>query len=664
MKPLHVLIIEDLEDDALLIVRELKKGGFDSQYKRVDSREDMLSAIKNRELELILCDYQMPHFNALEALEIYKDNGIDIPFIIISGAVGEEIAVEVMKSGAHDYVMKNKLLRLVPAVKRELAEAIVRKERRRADAELLKLYEELETRVEERTFLFKETNAKLKEEIAQRIVAQEELRKTQSIMDTIFDSIPDCIFLKDASTLEYKFANKVSEHFFGIDHRKVIGKTDYDIFVEQVAQKMRNLDMEVLEKQRSVVLHDEILALPGMNVKLCNIKIIPIPDIEGKPAYILGIIEDVTHSKSTEKELQKSEIRISKIFHSSPIPILIYKMPESKIVDANRKFFDHFGYDHTEVFSPDFKDLLIWCDKYERDSIFEQTLHYGNLQNREVKLRAKDGRELTFLFSSELMKFDDEFLLIFMGIDITERKAADFELVKALDKQTELNRLKSLFVSMISHEFRTPLTTIMLSADLLKRYSDKWDDDEKNKHFSRIQNTILKMTQLMENVLIISRIESGGFIPNPENLDVVAFCQSLAETIEFNANVKERIIIAPNGECGLLKLDENLVGLIVTNLVTNAIKYSPEDTPINMFIDCSDKGVIIKVQDFGIGIPPNDMKHLFQSFYRASNVESVTGYGLGLSIVKKCVDAHNGEITVDSKVGSGTTFTVKLPSGQ
>lgn len=660
MKTLYVLIIEDLEDDALLILRELKKGGFDPVYRLVENREDMIDAMKDDRLELILCDYQLPQFNAKEALCIYKECGKDIPFIVISGAVGEEIAVELMKSGAHDYVMKHNLIRLVPAIKRELGDAIVRRERRRADSEIIRLNEELEIRVEERTFLFKETNQKLKDEIAMRRSAQDELCRTEHLMDTIFNNIPDFVFLKDAVSLEYKFTNKSCKTFIGKEADSIIGKSDFDIFPESTAKILINLDKTAFETGETVEALNQIIEFNNSPSKLCNIKKIPVIDND-KTVYILGIIEDVTQRISTEQELRKSEIRFAKIFHSSPIPIFIYKMPEMSIIDANAKFFELMGYEPSEVFDKEISDEAIWVDKADRDSIIEQTMYYGNLQSREVRLRNKKDNILTVLFSAEHIKFDTVSLLIFMGLDISERKAADAELVNALEKQTELNRLKSQFVSMISHEFRSPLTTIMLSTDLLKRFGDRWTLEERNKHFGRIQDTILKMTQLMENVLLISKIESGGFLINPESIDLFSYCQSIAETIEFNSNSKNRIYVNSIGACEQAIVDESLIGLMITNLLTNAIKYSPEGSPVNLTIDCSDNNIQIKIQDYGIGIPAKDLQHLFQSFYRASNSESVSGYGLGLSIVKKCVNAHNGEISVESALGEGTTFTVNIP---
>lgn len=214
---------------------------------------------------------------------------------------------------------------------------------------------------------------------------------------------------------------------------------------------------------------------------------------------------------------------------------------------------------------------------------------------------------------------------------------------------------------MISHELRTPLTTIMLSADLLKRFGDKWSEEERLKHFQRIQDTVLKMTQLMENVLTVGRLEAGKFDFHPESLDIPSFCNTIVENIEFNNAGKYKIIYVIHGEEKGVRADENLLWLILSNLLSNAIKYSPLHSEVNFDVQFSENEIEFIIADHGIGIPQKDLENLFQLFYRATNVGVTSGYGLGLNIVKRCVQAHGGTIKVDSKENEGTIFTVKIP---
>ncbi len=172
--PLRVLIVEDSHDDTALLLHELRRGGFEPVFERVDTASDMLSYLQKQEWDIVIADYVMPRFSGLAALAILKESGLDLPFIIVSGRIGEDVAVEAMKAGAHDYIVKGSLARLVPAIERELGEAVVRRERRRAEEALRKSYEELEMRVQERTVELARANRELHAEVVERRRAQEE----------------------------------------------------------------------------------------------------------------------------------------------------------------------------------------------------------------------------------------------------------------------------------------------------------------------------------------------------------------------------------------------------------------------------------------------------------------------------------------------------------
>ena len=180
---LAVLIVEDCEDDALLIVRELKRGGYEVVFERVDTAAAMQTALSQRNWDIIIADYAMPHFSGLAALKLLKECRQDLPFIIVSGAIGEDVAVEAMRLGAHDYLIKGKLARLVPAVERELRDAEERHQRRRAQEELRAAHAELEKRVAERTAELAQANEKLREEIAERQRIAEELKVANQAKD-------------------------------------------------------------------------------------------------------------------------------------------------------------------------------------------------------------------------------------------------------------------------------------------------------------------------------------------------------------------------------------------------------------------------------------------------------------------------------------------------
>lgn len=239
------------------------------------------------------------------------------------------------------------------------------------------------------------------------------------------------------------------------------------------------------------------------------------------------------------------------------------------------------------------------------------------------------------------------------------------ELQMALTQEKELHQLKSRFVSMVSHEFRTPLTRIRLSADLLSKFGTRQSEETKQRYLQQIRTGVDQMNQLMTDVLLLSRIEAGKLDIQPESINLTQFCQNLIDDMQFLASDRHQLQFQAQSTTALLPdlacLDETLISHILANLVSNAIKYSPEGGPVQVTLTYSPRQVQLCVQDQGIGIPAKDQPHLFESFCRASNVGLIEGTGLGLNIVKQCIDRHGGQIQVESQEGIGTSFTVTLP---
>ncbi|PIG91115.1 PAS domain-containing sensor histidine kinase [Gloeocapsopsis sp. IPPAS B-1203] len=244
--------------------------------------------------------------------------------------------------------------------------------------------------------------------------------------------------------------------------------------------------------------------------------------------------------------------------------------------------------------------------------------------------------------------------------DITERKQAQ-ETRQELAQEKELSELKSRFIAHTSHEFRTPLTAIKMSATMLEKFDRKASVEQKNRYFDQIQTGVKRLTQLLDNILIISKAEAGKLEFNPTVLNLVDFCHSLIEELHLGTGDQRQITFISQGYCNQTCLDETLLRYILTNLLSNAIKYSPQGGNIQLDLICDEETAIFRVQDCGIGIPVADQANLFTSFYRCSNTGKLPGTGLGLVIVKDAVDLHGGQITVESEVGVGTTFTVTLP---
>lgn len=244
--------------------------------------------------------------------------------------------------------------------------------------------------------------------------------------------------------------------------------------------------------------------------------------------------------------------------------------------------------------------------------------------------------------------------------DITERKQGE-EVSRTLEKERELNDLKLRFFSMASHEFRTPLSTILVSAQLLENSSKDWTEEKKLKNLHRIQSAAKLMNQLLTDILTLTRAESGNLEFNPQPLDLENFCNSVVEEVEVSYPTQQNIFFISQSQCQPACMDEKLLHSILTNLLCNAIKYSQKDSHIYLLLSREGENAIFQIKDQGIGIMPEDKQNLYEYFYRGQNVRDVPGTGLGLPLVKKCVDLHGGTITVDSEVRVGTTFTVTIP---
>jgi PAS domain S-box-containing protein/putative nucleotidyltransferase with HDIG domain len=265
--PLRTLIIEDSEDDALLVVRVLQKGGYDPEYERVETADAMREALGRGAWDIIISDYNMPHFSGYGALELYKERGFDIPFIIVSGVIGEEIAVAAMVSGAHDYVMKNNLPRLIPAIQRELGDAESRRGRKQV---------------------------------------VEELYRTNILLTSIVENIPNMIFLKDAKDLRFVRFNQAGEDLLGYSREDLLGKNDYDFFPKEQADFFTQNDREVLRGKKVVDIPEENLQTRNNGVCTLHTQKVPIMDVKGEPAYLLGISADITDRKRAEENLKET----------------------------------------------------------------------------------------------------------------------------------------------------------------------------------------------------------------------------------------------------------------------------------------------------------------------------------------------------------------------
>lgn len=362
-----------------------------------------------------------------------------------------------------------------------------------------------------------------------------------------------------------------------------------------------------------------------------------------------------------------------------------------------------FGYRPEEVIGNNIKILMPEPDRSKHDDYIQNYQSTGVKKiigiGREVLGRKKDGTTFPFLLSVSEVHLQDK--IIYTGIihDISQlkeaenayrklnteleervqqrtsdlfdaikqlketnkkQKQAEAEVRKALEKEKELNELKSRFVTLASHEFRTPLSTILSSVSLISKYNELGEKDKLDKHIQRIKSSVSNLTVILNDFLSLSKLEEGVISNTPSHFNISSICKEIREEMSVSKKESQEINYYHEGPESVY-LDQNIVKNILINLISNAIKYS-EKGEIRIHSKVTNTNITLSIKDEGIGIPEADQPFLFSRFFRAQNATNIQGTGLGLNIVKRYVELLSGSITMESKTNKGTLFTVELPN--
>lgn len=245
--------------------------------------------------------------------------------------------------------------------------------------------------------------------------------------------------------------------------------------------------------------------------------------------------------------------------------------------------------------------------------------------------------------------------------EMEQRKKIEEEVRLAFEKEKELSELKSRFVSMASHEFRTPLAGILSSVSLIARYNNPSDEQKRNKHIQTIKISVQNLTNILNDFLSLDKLEQGKIQCHPTSFLLSDFAKELVDEMHVITSQKERICYEHQGDERLVKLDKEMFKNILINLSSNAMKYSAPEKKVHLTTELKNQTLIVTIQDKGVGIPEEDQKHLFETFFRAHNVTTISGTGLGLNIVKRYLDLMGGKIEFVSQENVGTTFKVTVP---
>ncbi|WP_256874856.1 PAS domain S-box protein [Nostoc sp. C052] len=520
--------------------------------------------------------------------------------------------------------------------------------------QLQTLNAELEHRVQLRTQELATANVSLRAEIAER-------QRTQAALQALITASPRAIFTLDLAG-NVKIWNPAAERMFGWTEAEVIDHPN-PIFLDRQLEEYNTLQESILQGTTYTRVELHLSKKDGTAIDIV-FSAAPLHDSDDSINGMVAVIADITHQKKQEEQVRLLQ---SVVVNTNDGVVITEAQPIGKpgphIIYVNEAFTRITGYSPEEVLGKTPRILQgAKTSRVELDKVWNALSHWESVTVQVINYR-KDGSEFWNEFSIVPVADQTGSYTHWIAVqrDITGRKRLD-EIRMALERERELSVLKTRFFSMASHEFRTPLSTALAAAQLLENCQDEWDNSSKRlRNLQRIQLSVKNMVQMLDDILTINRAETGKLEFNPKLINLEEFCAYFVEEMRLSTDERHTLSFACQGKAVYAWVDERLLRSILSNLLLNAIKYSPEGGNVNLSLEFKLDTVILQVQDQGIGIPIADQKHLFQPFHRGKNVRSIPGTGLGLVVVKKCVDLHQGHINITTEVGIGTTCAVILP---
>lgn len=533
----------------------------------------------------------------------------------------------------------------------------------------------------------------LQSEIENRIKVEEALSESKEKYKRLVENSNDLLWTVDASgkILEMGASSKT---IFGYLPEELIGKRYLEFLPKnQLSKESFALqDGIVAADYNSIFIHKD-----GHTVFLMANSTI-IKDENGNTVAITGASKDVTKEVIANKYLRENEEKFRSLFEDHSAVELLINPQNGGIVDANKAASEYYGYSIDTLKKMNISQINILSQEEIAGKM--KDVQKGGKGNFVFKHRMANGdiRDVEN-YSSKIVIGDREFLHSIIH-DITDKKKIEYELSKyqehlevlveertqeietineqlikeielkmeaekllqdSLSKEKELSSLKSRFISTASHEFRTPLTSVLTSTELVQRYFNKWDKEKLDEHLDRIKRSVEYLTKLMDNVLSVNKAEAGKIVFTPEKVDLNELCLEVIEELHLRTNEIIKFNYEFTGKEKVFMLDYRQAEHILHNLLSNAVKYSLNNGTVELSVAADEEKIEITVKDQGIGIPAEDIAHLFEPFHRSKNTIDIKGTGLGLSIVKHAVELHNGKIEVNSAEGVGTTFLVTIP---
>ncbi len=497
-------------------------------------------------------------------------------------------------------------------------------------------------------------------DITERKRTQNALAEERNLLRTLIDAVPDSIYVKDRQH-RFLLRNSALRHVLGhLQPEGFVGKTDFDLFPTALAEKFFVVEEELFRTGQPIVDQEQQLFTQDGSTAWISVTKVPLRNLSGEIIGLAGISHDITERKQTAEVLREQRDFLHLVINSVPDLITVndrtgyfHIVNERAAQIYGLTSADLVGKTDAEVnHNPGEVAFFLQTDQTALDSeqavfIAEQTIQGRDYQTTKIPLRHSAGQP-------------DRLLVV--SSDITERKAAEAVLQQAVQKEKELNELKSRFVSMASHEFRTPLTSILLLTETLIFYRQKLTDEQVAQRLENIREQVGYLKDITEDVLQLAHTQTLRGEISSTWLDLDALCRSIIGEFQERPDISQRLLYSCDDDLHAVKLDKKLMRQIISNLISNATKYSLENTAIHIRLAYSEETLVLQVRDEGIGIPEADLRHLFQPFQRAVNVGDISGTGLGLAIAKEAVELHGGTISVESQIDVGTTFTVTIPA--
>lgn len=512
-----------------------------------------------------------------------------------------------------------------------------------------------------------------------------DLAKAQSMnqrLARIVENSINEVYVFDAVSLKFIQVNKAACENLGYSMGEMRDLTPLDLKHEYTRESFEEL-IEPLRNQSKRHLQFETMHT-RKDGSIYDVQVTLQQIASQNEIVFAAVIEDLTERKRIDRDLKRSQELFSKAFHANPVPFSI-SGPEGGIHDVNEAWLKTLGYTREEAMGNSSLKLGIWADPAARAHFVELLQEKGSVENYETQYKTKDGKLRDMLVSGEWVEVRGEVRMFNISHDVTERKANERRLLEdrdtlqdlvkeatrdlsakakeleaALAREKELNELQRQFVSMASHEFRTPLAIIDSTAQRLKKNVGKESEDNVLRRVEKIRHAVERMTRLMESTLTAARLEEGKIAVEMRACNIATIISEVCaqqEEIATNHNISIKIDNLPEQ----IVADASAIDQILTNLLSNAVKYSPDAPNIEVKAFTENDQIVLQVCDHGLGIDEDDLPNMFSRFFRAKTSSGIVGTGIGLNLVKKLVELHEGTVSVESIKNSGSTFTVRLP---